>query len=37
MHYEKLQRRDDMEWKGEMNLTCKIENGWKVALFKAMK
>ncbi|KAI1407124.1 cytochrome P450 alkane hydroxylase-like protein [Hypoxylon sp. FL1857] len=35
MKFEKLESRDDQEWKGEMKLTCKSANGCKVALYKA--
>ncbi|KAI0379219.1 cytochrome P450 alkane hydroxylase-like protein [Hypomontagnella monticulosa] len=35
MRFEKLESRDDREWKGEMKLTCKSANGCEVALYKA--
>ncbi|KAI0006842.1 cytochrome P450 alkane hydroxylase-like protein [Xylariaceae sp. FL0662B] len=32
MQFEKLESRDDRDWKGEMKLTCKNGNGCKVAV-----
>lgn len=34
MRFERLESRDDREWKGEMKLTCKSANGCKVALYE---
>ncbi|KAI1078833.1 cytochrome P450 [Whalleya microplaca] len=37
MKFEKLENRDDRQWKGEMKLTCKNANGCNVALYEASR